>query len=155
MPTDIEHFDLSGRRAVVVGADTPAGAAITEAFREAGATVVAASDVGGADDAATAVERARDELGGLDEAVAFAAELVDIPEGEYGRKSITTELSPTEQMIVDMLGTAKSFGLQFDFLRPEPSSLQRLAGRLEEALAPLTQFDDPKGVYAHCLCAFE
>ncbi|NCF24746.1 MAG: signal peptide peptidase SppA [Gammaproteobacteria bacterium] len=96
-----------------------------------------------------------DELGGLEEAIAFAAELVDIPEGEYGRKSIKTELSPTEQMIVDMLGTAKSFGLQFNFLRPEPSSLQRLAGRLEQALAPLAEFDDPKGVYAHCLCALE
>ena len=96
-----------------------------------------------------------DELGGLDEAIAFAAELVDIPEGEYGRKTISTELSPTEQMIVDMLGTAKSFGLQFNFLRPEPSSLQRLAGRLEQALAPLAEFDDPKGVYAHCLCALE
>jgi protease-4 len=96
-----------------------------------------------------------DELGGLEEAVAFAAELVDIPEGEYGRKRIKIELSPTEQMIVDMLGTAKSFGLQFDFLRSEPSSLQKLAGRLEALFAPLTQFDDPKGVYAHCLCTFE
>jgi protease-4 len=96
-----------------------------------------------------------DELGGLEDAIVFAAELVDIAEGEYGRKPITTELSPTEQMIVDMLGTAKSFGLQLDFLRSEPTSLQRLAGRLEEALAPLTEFDDPKGVYAHCLCEFE
>ena len=96
-----------------------------------------------------------DELGGLEDAIVYAAELVDIAEGEYGRKPITTELSPTEQMIVDMLGTAKSFGLQLDFLRSEPTSLQRLAGRLEEALAPLTEFDDPKGVYAHCLCEFE
>lgn len=96
-----------------------------------------------------------DELGGLDDAIGFAAELVDLPEGEYGRKPITTELSPTEQMIVDMLGTAKSFGLQLDFMRSEPSSLQRLAGRLEQALAPLTEFDDPKGVYAHCLCEIE
>jgi protease-4 len=96
-----------------------------------------------------------DELGGLEEAIAFAAELVDMPEGEYGRKPVTIELSPTEQMIVDMLGTAKSFGLQFDFLQSEPSSLQKLAGRLEQALAPLTEFDDPKGVYAHCLCEFE
>jgi protease IV len=96
-----------------------------------------------------------DELGGLEDAIVFAAELVDIAEGEYGRKPITTELSPTEQMIVDMLGTAQSFGLQLDFLRSEPSSLQRLAGRLEETLAPLTAFDDPKGVYAHCLCEFE
>ena len=69
MPTNIEHFDLSGRRAVVVGADTPAGAAITEAFREAGATVVAATEVSSGDDAGTAVERARDELGGLEIAV--------------------------------------------------------------------------------------
>jgi NAD(P)-dependent dehydrogenase (short-subunit alcohol dehydrogenase family) len=60
MPTTIEHFDLTGRRAVVVGADTPAGAAITEAFREAGATVVAASDVTSAEEAGTAVERARE-----------------------------------------------------------------------------------------------
>jgi protease-4 len=96
-----------------------------------------------------------DELGGLEEAVAFAAELIDIPEGEYGRKPITIELSPTEQMIVDMLGTAKRFGLQLDFLSTEPSSLQKLAGRLERVLAPLTVFDDPKGVYAHCLCEFE
>ena len=96
-----------------------------------------------------------DELGGLEEAVAFAAELVDIPEGDYGRKPITIELSPTEQMIVDMLGTAKSLGLQLGFLRPEPSALQKLAGRLEALLAPLTEFDDPKGVYAHCLCSFE
>ena len=96
-----------------------------------------------------------DELGGLEEAVAFAAELVDIPEGEYGRKPVTIELSPTEQMIIDMLGTARNFGLQLDFLRSEPSSLQKIAGRLEATLAPLMQFDDPKGVYAHCLCAFE
>ena len=93
-----------------------------------------------------------DELGGLDEAIAFAAELVDVPEGEYGRKYITIELSPTEQMVVDMLGTAKNFGLKFDFLRSEPSSLQKIAGELEAALLPLTEFNDPKGVYAHCLC---
>jgi protease-4 len=96
-----------------------------------------------------------DELGGLEDAIGFAAELADLPEGEYGRKPITIELSPTEQMIVDMLGTANSFGLQLDFLRSEPSSLQRLAGILEGALAPLTEFDDPKGVYAHCLCEIE
>ena len=96
-----------------------------------------------------------DELGGLDEAVAFAAELVNLAEDDYGRKWIRIELSPTEQMIVDLLGTAKSFGLQLDFLQSRPSSLQRIAGILEQTLAPLTEFDDPKGVYAHCLCAFD
>lgn len=96
-----------------------------------------------------------DELGGMDEAIAFAAELVDLPKDDHGRKWIRIELSPTEQMIVDLLGTVKSFGLQLDFLQSRPSSLQRIAGKLEEALAPLTEFDDPKGVYAHCLCTFD
>jgi hypothetical protein len=58
-------------------------------------------------------------------------------------------------MIVEMLGTAKSFGLQLDFLQSRPGSLQKIAGRIEEALAPLARFDDPKGVYAHCLCTFD
>ena len=96
-----------------------------------------------------------DELGGMEEAIAFAAELVELPEDDYGQKWIRIELSPTEQMIVDILGTAKSFGLQLDFLQSRPSSLQRIAGKIEEALAPLTEFDDPKGVYAHCLCTFD
>jgi len=96
-----------------------------------------------------------DELGGMEEAIAFAAELVDLPEEDYGRKWIRIELSPTEQMIVDLLGTARSFGLQLDFLQSRPSSLQKIAGRIEEVLAPLTGFDDPKGVYAHCLCTFD
>jgi protease-4 len=105
---------------------------------------------------ADALERGLvDELGGLDEAVAFAAELVELSAGDYGRKWIRTELSPTEQMIVDLLGTAKNFGLQLDFLRSQPTSLQKLAGRLEQALAPLAMFDDPKGVYAHCLCTLD
>ena len=96
-----------------------------------------------------------DELGGMEEAIAFAAELVDLQEEEYGHKWIRTELSPTEQMIVDIFGMARSFGLQLDFLRKEPTSLQKIAGRLEQALAPLAQFDDPKGVYAHCLCVLD
>jgi len=66
MSTNIEHFDLTGCRAIVVGADSPAGAAITEAFREADATVFAATGVVDATEAGSAVERARDELGGLE-----------------------------------------------------------------------------------------
>ncbi len=96
-----------------------------------------------------------DELGGLEEAIAFAAELVDLPDEEYGRKWIRTQLTPTEQMIVDLLGSTQRFGLQLDFLQERPGSLQKIAARLEEALAPLTRFDDPKGVYAHCLCTFD
>ena len=93
-----------------------------------------------------------DELGGLEDAIAYAAELVALAEGEYGRKTITIELSPTEQMIVDMLGTAKRVGLDFSGLRPQQSSLEKIAGHIEGVVSPLFQFDDPKGVYAHCFC---
>ena len=39
MSTNIEHFDLSGRKAMVVGVENPAGAAIARAYAEAGADV--------------------------------------------------------------------------------------------------------------------
>jgi len=96
-----------------------------------------------------------DELGGLDEAVAFAAELVDLQEGEYGRKYITIELSPTEQMIVDLLGTAQLFGIDGGLFRSRPSALEKIAGGIEKMVAPLMTFDDPKGVYAHCFCSLD
>lgn len=43
MATNIEHFDLSGKKALVVGAETPAGGAIARAYAEAGADVALAA----------------------------------------------------------------------------------------------------------------
>ena len=104
---------------------------------------------------ADALERGLiDELGGLEEAIAFAAEVAGLEEGAYGRKDIKIELSPTEQLIVDLLGTAKTLGLDLSGLRTNPSSLERIAGKIENIASPLLQFDDPKGVYAHCFCDF-
>ena len=96
-----------------------------------------------------------DEFGDLEDAIAFAAELVELEEGEFGRKTIKTELSPTEQMIVDILGTAKGVGVDISGLTPERSSLEKIAGHIEGIIAPLLQFDDPKGVYAHCFCDYD
>ena len=59
----VDHFDLTGRRAVVLGADAPAGTAI--AFAEAGADLAllpAAAALG----AGAAVDRAASGLDGLD-----------------------------------------------------------------------------------------
>jgi protease-4 len=96
-----------------------------------------------------------DEFGGLEEAIAFAAEVAGLEEGAYGRKDIRIELSPTEQLIVDLLGTANSLGLDISGLRSTPSSLEVIAGRIEDVVSPLLGFDDPKGVYAHCFCDFD
>ena len=99
MPTNIDHYDLTGRRAVVVGADTPAGATITDAFREAGATVVAATGVTTSEEAGTAVERARDELAGLEIAVSatdlfMAKPIADITNDELLRVATANFLVP-------------------------------------------------------------
>ena len=64
MSTDVEHFDLSGRKAMVIGAETPAGGAIARAYAEAGADValcVLKPDEGVM--AAKAIQRQIEEMG--------------------------------------------------------------------------------------------
>lgn len=65
MTIDIEHFDLNGKRAVVLAADNPAGTAIAEAFEEAGATLVRLAHAG-TEQIPDEITKAVDELGGLD-----------------------------------------------------------------------------------------
>ena len=96
-----------------------------------------------------------DELGTLDDAIAAAAELAGLEAGEYGEKPFRTELSPTEQMIVDFLSFGKTLGIDPAGFARRPSQVERLAAKLESAIAPFTRFDDPKGVYLHCLCLVE
>ena len=96
-----------------------------------------------------------DELGTVDDAVSAAAEIAGLEEGGYGRKYIYPELTPTEQFIVDMLSAGSRVGIDPPGFLRSPSSVERLASRLDEFLAPLTRWNDPRGIYAHCLCTFE
>lgn len=61
----VEHFDLSGRRAVVLRTDNPAGGAIADGYEEAGAKVVRLNDTE-ASQVGASVAAAADALGGLD-----------------------------------------------------------------------------------------
>jgi protease-4 len=96
-----------------------------------------------------------DEIGGLDDAVALAAELADLEDGEYGRKYIQNELTPTEQLALEFLGSVSAIGLDAGRFVDRQSALQNLARVFEAALQPLTSFDDPKGIYSHCLCKIQ
>ncbi len=64
MPIDIDHYDLTGRNAVVVSAETPAGRAIAEAYEEAGARVKRL-DTPTVEAARQAIAQAVNELGSL------------------------------------------------------------------------------------------
>jgi len=94
-----------------------------------------------------------DELGDLDDAVAAAAELAGID--DPGRKLIEPRLSPTEQMILDLLSVVKTSGLDPAAFVAAPTPIATFAGRLQELLAIATRFNDPKGVYAHCFCRID
>ena len=96
-----------------------------------------------------------DALGGLDVAVAAAAELAGLEEGAYGEKSIGPKLSPTEQMLLDLLSVAKQIGVDPAAFVAPPAPIETFAGRLQELLAGATRFNDPKGVYSHCFCAID
>lgn len=93
-----------------------------------------------------------DAIGGLDDAIAAAAELAGLDEGEYGRKYIRKELSPTEQLALEFLHGVAKLGVDAGRFVDRQSVLQRLTSVVESALDPMLRFNDPKGVYSHCFC---
>ena len=93
-----------------------------------------------------------DELGGLDAAVASAAELAGLAEGEYGIKNIKKELSAGEQMLVDLIGAATRSGMDLTRWQKPSSIVEEIARRANEKTESLLRFNDPRGVYSHCLC---
>ncbi len=96
-----------------------------------------------------------DELGNLEDAILAAAELAELEADDYGRKYFEQELEPGEQLLLDLMGGAKSWGLDFGRLGQPRPAIQHVADVLENTLAPLTKFNDPKGIYSHCFCEFE
>ena len=96
-----------------------------------------------------------DDIGELDAAVAAAAELAGLAEGQYGTRSIEQKLSPGEQMMLDLMGGAGSLGFDVSGFFRKRSAVERVAAGIEDVVLPLTRFNDPRGIYAHCFCAFE
>jgi protease-4 len=96
-----------------------------------------------------------DEIGDLDDAIATAAELADLDVGKFGRKIIEKELSPGEQLAVDFLGTAENIGVDPKIFVGKPSASMQRLNQILNTLSPFMRFNDPKGVYSHCFCAFE
>ena len=93
-----------------------------------------------------------DELGGLDAAIAAAADLAGLDEGEYGIKKIRKQLSAGEQMLVDLIGAAARSGMDLTRWQRPSSLVQELARRANEKTESLLRFNDPRGIYSHCLC---
>jgi protease-4 len=94
-----------------------------------------------------------DELGGLDAAIAGAAELANLE--QFGEKLIEIEMSPTEQLILDLLTMFTRIGIDPAAFATPPSPIQQFANRLQALVAQVAKFNDPMGKYAHCFCRID
>lgn len=91
-----------------------------------------------------------DKLGTFSDAIKAAAEKAGL--SQYDVKLIKQELSPSEQMIVDLFGEAHANGwLPKSEASAEQKLLRKLTGQLKQDFVLLNQFNDPNGVYSYCV----
>jgi len=94
-----------------------------------------------------------DDLGGIDDAIASAASLAGLEEGEYDIDYVTRELSFSERLLLQY---ARLFGLLFSYTDLGGdgfnSVLQRLGKAVGSELAVFELWNDPRGIYFHCFC---
>jgi protease-4 len=93
-----------------------------------------------------------DELGSLEDAIASAAGLAGLADGEYGTKLIEFELTASEQFILDLLTLVAQAGVDLSGWGREPTAVEKLAGLIGAQADMLLRFDDPQNAYMHCLC---
>jgi protease-4 len=101
-----------------------------------------------------------DELGGLDQAIASAAGLAGVEEGRYGLRYLQPRLSWLDRLLLQGLGTgvrlATSLGWQpstTDLSLPGPVGAELT--RMARELRAIAAWNDPRGIYAHCLCGVD
>lgn len=93
-----------------------------------------------------------DRLGSFDDALASAAELAGLAEGEYETRYLEQELGFAEQLALDLVGVAEPL---VRALPEGPLFSQEFRQLLDIAARPFTWVDklnDPRGLYAYCFC---
>ncbi|MCS4307912.1 protease-4 [Rheinheimera pacifica] len=91
-----------------------------------------------------------DKLGNINDAIKAAADKAGL--SQYDVKVVKQELTPSEQMIKDLLGEAKTQGwLPQGSVSAEQKLLGKLTKQLKQDFVLLNQFNDPNGVYSYCV----
>lgn len=91
-----------------------------------------------------------DKLGTFDDAIARAADMAGLT--QYDVTIVQHELSPTEQMLADIFGSAKAKGwLPSVSEQPQNRALRQLTQQVKQDFALMNQFNDPNGIYSYCL----
>ncbi len=94
-----------------------------------------------------------DRLGELPEAIASAARLAKLEEDGYEVRFLEKETSFSDQLVADLLSFAAiRLGVGGT---AHPGLVNRAAPLLKQELDRLREFNDPRGIYAHCLCEIQ
>lgn len=93
-----------------------------------------------------------DQLGTLEDAIASAKNLAGLESAEV--VTMEKELEWSEAMMLNMVSRAAVWLAPYSS-QPAPSLADELFSTIERHAEMLSQFDDPNGVYAHCMCEVE
>jgi protease-4 len=94
-----------------------------------------------------------DNIGGIDDAIESAAHMAGLDEGKYDIVYVKRELSFSERVL---LSYARLLGMLFSFTDTSgyglSADLKKLLAVVDRELAVLNAWNDPRGIYYHCLC---
>jgi protease-4 len=93
-----------------------------------------------------------DKLGDLDQALASAAELAGLAEGQYRIDYVEPELDFAARLALQFAGAWTPLVRVFAPTATLPPQLQAVMSQLAEPLHLLESFNDPRGLYAYCFC---
>ena len=93
-----------------------------------------------------------DNLGGLDAAIESAAELAGLSPDSYSIEQLNTELGWAEQIALELIKVGSPVISALGIETRMPPSLVRFLDIAGEPLAIFEQLNDPRGIYAYCLC---
>jgi len=104
-----------------------------------------------------------DHIGGLNESVAAAAALAGLEEGAYGLRYFEPKQTLLQRLAIELAVRAVRAADRLGASQQLLAGLQRLRGgiagdlltQLDRELRLLSRFNDPRGIYFHCLCAIE
>lgn len=94
-----------------------------------------------------------DKIGGIDDAIESAATMANLDDGQYDVVYTKRELSFSERVL---LSYARLLGMLFSVTDTSgyglSEDLQQLLSIVDRELAVMNAWNDPRGIYYHCLC---
>ena len=95
-----------------------------------------------------------DQMGGLQDAIDAAANLAGLEAGDFGIQYLDQELKLLERIVLRLVGFVRHAAAELGITMGGGSSgpLEKFVRLIEQELSELTRWNDPRGLYYHCLC---